>query len=480
VPIQFTVTALDGSNNPATTYSDPVHFASSDGLSSLPPDTALINGVGTFTASFVTIGSQTITATDLFVPTITGSSGSITLSNASGLTFIPITPCRGMDTRPGRPFTGAFGVPYLSANTSRSIPIPTGACGTFPGALAYSMNVTVVPHSTLSFLTIWPSGQPQPAHASTLNSLDGRYKANAAIVPAGTGGAVSVYVTDATDVIVDINGYFVPNTTPGGLVFYPMTPCRVMDTRVGHGFTGVYGPPSLTPPFAGATSGTSRRLPVQSSTNCTIPPTAQVYSLNFTVVPAGPLGWLSAWPTGQPEPSASILNAPTGTIVANAAIIPAGAGGSIDIFVHDATDVIVDINGYFAPPPTGGPPGGLSFYALPPCRVMDTRLARGGPGPFSGSTDDDVLGVSTTGNVCGGTPSAQAYVFNATVIPPAPLPYLTLWPQGATLPRASTLNAIDGAITSNMAIVPTTNTEISAYANTPTDLILDISGYFAP
>ncbi|MBV9396454.1 MAG: hypothetical protein JO062_00640 [Bryobacterales bacterium] len=477
MPVQFTVSALDSSNRTVTSYSDPVHITSSDNFAQLPPDLTLTSGVGTFTASLATASSQTMTASDLFTSSITGTSSPINVSPASGLTFIPITPCRVMDTRPGRPFTGPFGVPYLSANTSRSIPISTGACGTFPGALAYSMNVTVVPHSTLSFLTIWPSGQPQPAHASTLNSLDGRYKANAAIVPAGTGGAVSVYVTDATDVILDINGYFVPNTTPGGLVFYPMTPCRVMDTRVGHGFTGVYGPPSLTPPFAGATSGTSRTLPVQSST-CTIPPTAQVYSFNFTVVPVAgaPLGWLSAWPTGQPEPSASILNAPTGTIVANAAIIPAGAGGSIDIFVHDATDAIVDINGYFAPPG----PGGLSFYALPPCRVMDTRLARGGPGPFGGSIDDDILGVSTTGNVCGGTPSAQAYVFNATVVPPAPLPYLTLWPQGATLPRASTLNAIDGAITSNMAIVPTTNTEISAYANTPTDLILDLAGYFAP
>jgi hypothetical protein len=29
-------------------------------------------------------------------------------------------------------------------------------------------------------------------------------------VPAGTGGAVSVFVSDATDVIVDINGYFAP------------------------------------------------------------------------------------------------------------------------------------------------------------------------------------------------------------------------------------------------------------------------------
>jgi len=38
----------------------------------------------------------------------------------------------------------------------------------------------------------------------------------------------------------------------------------------------------------------------------------------------------------------------------------------------------------------------------------------------------------------------------------------------------------DGFITSNMAIVPTTNGSIDAYAAALTQLILDISGYFAP
>ena len=50
--------------------------------------------------------------------------------------------------------------------------------------------------------------------------------------------------------------------------------------------------------------------------------------------------------------------------------------------------------------------------------------------------------------------TAQAYVFNATVVPPGALGYLTLWPDGEDQPMVSTLNAIDGAITSNMAIVP--------------------------
>jgi hypothetical protein len=71
-------------------------------------------------------------------------------------------------------------------------------------------------------------------------------------------------------------------------------------------------------------------------------------------------------------------------------------------------------------------------------------------------------------------------VFNATVIPEATLGYLTLWPQGQTKPLVSTLNAMDGAITNNMAIVPTTNGSISAYPSNPTHLVLDIFGYFAP
>jgi len=44
----------------------------------------------------------------------------------------------------------------------------------------------------------------------------------------------------------------------------------------------------------------------------------------------------------------------------------------------------------------------------------------------------------------------------------------------------STLNAIDGVVTSNMAVVPTNNGSIDAYASQMTQLVLDISSYFAP
>ena len=71
-------------------------------------------------------------------------------------------------------------------------------------------------------------------------------------------------------------------------------------------------------------------------------------------------------------------------------------------------------------------------------------------------------------------------MFNATVVPPTRLGYLTLWPDGEDRPTASTLNATDGAITSNMAIVPNVDGKTDAYASGVTQLILDINGYFAP
>jgi hypothetical protein len=71
-------------------------------------------------------------------------------------------------------------------------------------------------------------------------------------------------------------------------------------------------------------------------------------------------------------------------------------------------------------------------------------------------------------------------VFNVTVVPPGPLSFITMWPQGQLQPLAGTLNAVDGAITNNMAIVPTTNGSISVFPTGPTHLVLDLFGYFAP
>jgi hypothetical protein len=215
--------------------------------------------------------------------------------------------------------------------------------------------------------------------------------------------------------------------------------------------------------------GQDRTFPVLSSF-CNIPSTALAYSLNFTAIPHGLLGFVTTWPTGGAQPLVSTLNASTGQVTANAAIVPAGAGGQIDVFATDTTDLVIDVNGYFAPAGAGG----LSFYNVSPCRVLDTRNPPGTL-PFTGTES-----VSVAASLCAPPGNAQAYVFSATVVPPGPLYFLTLWPQGAAQPFVSTLNASDGAVTNNMALVPTSNGSIDAFVANPSQLFLDISGYFAP
>jgi hypothetical protein len=117
----------------------------------------------------------------------------------------------------------------------------------------------------------------------------------------------------------------------------------------------------------------------------------------------------------------------------------------------------------------------MLLYTLAPCRALDTRGPGGNGPPFVNE-----MTVNVESSPCAPPATAQAYVFNATVVPPGQLGLLTLWPDGELQPNASTLNAKDGAITSNMAIVPTSNGSIDAFANDLTQLVLDISSYFAP
>jgi hypothetical protein len=128
------------------------------------------------------------------------------------MTFIAITPCRIMDTRSSQGFTGAFGPPSLSAYGTRQVPVPSSSCSVPANAGAYSLNITVVPPGALSFLTVWPAGQPYPS-VSTLNDpISGGVIANAAIVVAGNSGAIQMVAGNPTDVIIDINGYYAAPT----------------------------------------------------------------------------------------------------------------------------------------------------------------------------------------------------------------------------------------------------------------------------
>jgi hypothetical protein len=290
--------------------------------------------------------------------------------------------------------------------------------------------------------------------------------ANSAIVKAGTSGGISVYASDRTDMLIDISGYYTDSTAAAGLAYYPLTPCRVVETRaVYRSPAGPFGPPSMA-------AGQTRSFRFPLTPYCSVP-NAAAYSVTITVVPPGALAYLTAWPNGTGQPNVSNINSFAGRVLANSVIVPASANGTIDVFTYDATDFIIDINGYYAP---DDGVNGLFYFPVTQCRASDSTVSGG---IYEDDTTRTISIPSATG--CSGIPSnARGYSINVTALPNGnPMPFLTAYPTGQVRPNASILNAFQGQIVSNAAIVPAgANGLIDIYAFRRTDVVVEVGGYF--
>jgi hypothetical protein len=123
-----------------------------------------------------------------------------------------------------------------------------------------------------------------------------------------------------------------------GSIFVAITTCRVFDTRDP---VGPYGGPRLI-------ANTTRNFDIDGGPCTGIPAGASAYSMNFgAILPDGAGSFITIWPTGAAQPTSSFMNPIQGTVVANAAIIPASSAGSISIFPNTGVHLYGDINGYF-------------------------------------------------------------------------------------------------------------------------------------
>jgi hypothetical protein len=136
---------------------------------------------------------------------------------------------------------------------------------------------------------------------------------------------------DSTAAVVTVT----VNTPSAASKFFPVTPCRLIDTRNPNGPSGG---PALP-------SGSTRTIAVAGA--CGIPTAAVAVAVNLTVVNPGAIGYMTLYAGNSSQPLASTINYSPGRTLANNGIVRVGSD-SINVFNSGSTiNFIIDVNGYF-------------------------------------------------------------------------------------------------------------------------------------
>jgi uncharacterized membrane protein YoaK (UPF0700 family) len=253
-------------------------------------------------------------------------------------TYATIEPVRVMDTRPAPEHVGTATVFQHGVTQTLSI---ADANGIPANATAITGNLTVVGQTHAGFLSVTPDDPVGTPTSSTLNFPLGDVRANGLTADLNDDGDLSItYIGAAgatTHAALDITGYYVEGA--GGLLFYPLNPGRVLDSRSGAVLSGISG---------SFTSGTPKTLEVGSHWG--VPAGAEAITGNLTVVGQTAAGFVSITPTPDSSPSTSTLNFPLGDIRANGVTVPLSSDDLSLVYKAAATKkthLLLDLAGYF-------------------------------------------------------------------------------------------------------------------------------------
>ncbi|MEV6210390.1 PKD domain-containing protein [Kitasatospora sp. NPDC051914] len=412
-------------------------YAFSYGDGSLTESSSWSNGRHTYAKP----GDYQITVTVRDIKGNTGTASTTFHAEYAKATYNPVTPFRMLDTRP---MSGLYGGNTLKLNVSYGYPdvIKPVTSGS-PEAVV--LNVTATNATADTYLTLFPSGQDRPT-ASNLNVKAGQTVANLVTVPVGSDGMVELFnLSGRTDVVVDFVGYYQPNAGQG---FTSTGPARLSDTSMAGGATST----------------------LKVTGKAGVPADATAVVVNLTADRPTANGYLTAYPHGTDRPTVSNLNFRTGQTIANQAIVPVGADGSIDLYNFTGnTRVVVDVFGYYSPGSKG------LFTPAAPVRLADTRYDNTkqplGPGAQLNLPIGGTHGVPA---------NATAAVLNVTATQPTNPGYLTVWPDLTTRPNTSNLNLAPGVTTPNHVTTPLgTNGRANIYNfSGNTHVIADLAGWF--
>ena len=245
--------------------------------------------------------------------------------------YNPLTPARILDTRSG---VGAAKAPI---GPDQFITLQVTGAGNVPanGVSAVILNITVTAPTAPGYLTVYPADALTRPTASNLNFVARQTVPNRVIVKLSASGQVRIYnPAGSVHVIADVGGWFTDKTsTMGGARLTGIAPFRFFDSRA-PGAGGPLGPGDI---------GVLQVLHQNGQ------PALEVSAvvINVTVTDTTAPSYLTLWPDGSGQPTASDLNWVGGQTVPNLVVVKLGTmNAAFDIYnAAGSTDVVVDLVG---------------------------------------------------------------------------------------------------------------------------------------
>jgi hypothetical protein len=216
--------------------------------------------------------------------------------------------------------------------------IVTGRGGVPVDATSVVLNVTATKPMTDGFVTVFPCGGQRPL-ASNVNFAAGATVANAVITKVGGGRSVCLFNSTPMDLVVDVTAF----APPAAVRLSGIVPARLLETRSG---------PDLTTAdrqyegLGAVTAGGTVQLPIAGRGGTPVDADAAI--LNLTVTNPATAGFVTVYPCGGDQPTASNVNFVAGATVADAVLAKLGSNGSVCVFTSASTDLVVDVTGYLS------------------------------------------------------------------------------------------------------------------------------------
>ena len=250
------------------------------------------------------------------------------------------------------------------------------------------------------------------------------------------------------------------------LLWVPVEPARILDTRIG-GTTidGLHA--------GGGALPNEGEVEVQAAARAGVPADATAIIVNMTAVDATGNGFAVAHACLDERPTAAGLNYTAGVNLGNEVIAGLDATGSVCVFAKTATEMVLDVVGYV--------PADSAYAAVDPARLLETRSGLTTiDGAFNGTGKPGAAGeieVDIAGRA--GVPSdAAAAVLYVAAVDAPDAGFLVVDDCEGARPNASSLNYIAGVNRGNEIVSPLSDGgTICIFTRRAIEVTVDVVGY---